>query len=84
MRDYIGEAQREYLVEQVRLLNLRVAQLEAVVASFPTKLADPVRALDPPTVRGYELHTPNAGYVAQMSLGPSIRESPPGSVPAHV
>ena len=46
MRGYIGEAQREYLVEQVRLLNLRVAQLEAVVASFPTKLADPVRALD--------------------------------------
>ena len=77
MRDYIGEAQRDYLVEQVRLLNLRVAQLEAVVASFPTKLADP-------TVRGYELHTPDAGYVAQMSLGPSIRESPPGSVPAHV
>ena len=46
MRDYIGEAQRDYLVEQVRLLNLRVAQLEAVLASFPTKLGDPVRALD--------------------------------------
>jgi hypothetical protein len=45
MRDYIGEAQREYLVEQVRLLNLRVAQLEAVLASFPTKLGD-LRALD--------------------------------------
>src|SRR5690242_6013952 len=37
MRDYIGEAQRDYLVEQVRLLNLRVARLEAVVASYPRR-----------------------------------------------
>jgi hypothetical protein len=83
MRDYIGEAQREYLVEQVRLLNLRVAQLEAVVASFPTKLADPVRTLDHRRCAGMN-SSPDAGYVAQMSLGPSIRESPLGSVPAHV
>ena len=80
MRDYIGEAQREYLVEQLRLLNLRVAQLEAVLASFPTKLGDPARALDHRRCAGMNSTLQNAGYVTHMGL----RESPLGSVPAHV